>query len=110
MRIEYNKLIRDRIPEIIARSGKTCVVVPLSPEEYTLALADKLVEEAGEARAAGGQHLLTELADLAEVLDALLDLHGWSQEDLRRVQAERRQARGAFDQRLKLLSVTGPSG
>ncbi|NMB86770.1 MAG: nucleotide pyrophosphohydrolase, partial [Chloroflexi bacterium] len=37
MRIEYNKLIRDRIPEIIARSGKTCVVVPLSPEEYTLA-------------------------------------------------------------------------
>ena len=63
MRTEYNKLIRDRIPEMITRSGKTFSVATLSPAEFARALAEKLVEEAKEACSADRDQLLDELAD-----------------------------------------------
>jgi predicted house-cleaning noncanonical NTP pyrophosphatase (MazG superfamily) len=105
MRTYYNKLIRDRIPEIISASGKQSSVVPLSPADYLQALKDKLIEEAQEAVAADPEDLLLELSDLSEVIDALLQLNQWSQEDLSRLREERRRERGGFTRRLKLLYV-----
>ena len=49
MRQEYNKLVRDRIPEIICQNGWECEVVKLSEEEYRQALREKPIEEATEA-------------------------------------------------------------
>ena len=109
MRIEYNKLIRDRIPEIITRSGKTFSVTMLSPIDYARALAEKLVEEAQEVRSADRDRLLDELADLSEVIDALLKVNDWEKIDLVKAQEKRRQERGGFDKRLKLLYVDDPS-
>ncbi|MFI3166821.1 MAG: phosphoribosyl-ATP pyrophosphohydrolase, partial [Bacillota bacterium] len=46
--MKYDKLIRDNIPEIIERAGKTCVVEVLGDESYALKLAEKLKEETVE--------------------------------------------------------------
>jgi predicted house-cleaning noncanonical NTP pyrophosphatase (MazG superfamily) len=105
MKTEYNKLVRDRIPEIIHQTGETCEVTTMSPDGYVQALAQKLVEEAQEAAAAEHDHLLSELADLSEVIAAILKANGWEKTDLEQIQEQRRQERGGFEKRLRLISV-----
>ncbi len=78
MRQEYNKLVRDRIPEIIRKSGIQCQTVTLSEIEYRQALRQKLIEEAQEAATANNADLVIEIADLLEVVDALLKSYGIS--------------------------------
>lgn len=103
MRIEYAKLVRDHIPEIIRREGSRCGVVPLAEEDYRQALREKLVEEAREAAEADSEHLPIELADLYEVMDALMASYGLAPEAVRAEQERRRSERGGFAQRLRLL-------
>ena len=69
----YNKLVRDRIPEIIAAEGKTPVWRTLAPEEYLPALAQKLTEEADEFRQGP---CMEDMADILEVIDALCAAYG----------------------------------
>lgn len=73
--IVYNKLVRDRIPEIIAASGKRCDTRILSEEEYLAMLRTKLHEELAEYEESGE---LEELADILEILYALADLQGFT--------------------------------
>ena len=103
MRRDYNKLVRDRIPEIIQASGKRCSIETMSEPEYRQALLEKLVEEALEARQASPEELVTELADLHEVLVALMAAWQIAPKHVQQVQRQRRAERGGFDQRLKLL-------
>ncbi len=102
-KITYNKLIRDRIPEIIEQDGRRYAVEAISTEEYMKALLDKLVEEAKEAQKADNDHIKTELADILEVIDALLLQQGISRQAVRSEQRQRRSKRGGFEKRLKLL-------
>jgi predicted house-cleaning noncanonical NTP pyrophosphatase (MazG superfamily) len=110
MRKDYNKLVRDRIPQIITASSPQAT---FGLENYTTtaefkeALLAKLVEEAEEAQSAATsrEELLTELADLYEVVNALLETFELDKEELLTVQASRRAQRGGFEQRLKLLWV-----
>ena len=118
LRTPHDKLVRDRIPELIRRSGGRCGVETLPPDAYRRALLDKLLEEAAEARVAaeaaearvagaavgGGADpdgLIAELADLQEVLDAVVAAFGLSSETAA-AQAERRAERGGFGKRLHL--------
>ncbi len=100
--VTYNKLVRDRIPEIIRSHGKTvnCVVMP--EEEYVEALEAKLSEELEEYLAGKEPE---ELADLLEVFYALLKARGIPFEELERIRAEKAEKRGGFDRRIKLISV-----
>ena len=109
-RIIYNKLIRDRIPEIIQAEGKRFDIEIMPDAEYRQALLAKLSEEAAEARDASPEKLTIELADLFEVIDAVLAAHGIDQGEVLRVQQERRAKRGGFEQRLKLLWVEEKGG
>lgn len=65
--IEYNKLVRDRIPEIIQAKGDVCVVRTLDDDEYRMRLKMKLMEEVMEYQESGS---LEELADIYEVIRA----------------------------------------
>ena len=102
MGIRYNKLVRDRIPEIIRASGKTCEVEVLSDEEYLKMLDAKLDEELEEYRESRS---LEELADLLEVLYAVATARGYTIEQLESVRAEKATERGAFTQKILLKEV-----
>ena len=80
--IEYNKLIRDKIPEIIASSGKQCIVEVMNEAKYIDALDCKLNEELAEYQA---DKSLEELADLLEVIYAVAVARGYSIEELENI-------------------------
>ncbi len=103
---EYNKLVRDRIPEIIRESGNECEVAILPEAEYRIALRIKLIEEAAEAAEASGDDLIAELADLYEVRDALMLSYGISENYILNAQAKRRENRGGFAQKIMLLRTS----
>jgi predicted house-cleaning noncanonical NTP pyrophosphatase (MazG superfamily) len=101
--IEYNKLVRDRIPEIIRENDVECEIVVLSDTEYCQALRLKLIEEAGEVAEAEGEDLVAELADLYEVIDALMATCGVSRDRILKAQVKRREERGGFTEKIMLL-------
>ena len=82
----YNKLVRDKIPEIIEASGKTCETEILSDEEYLQMLDKKLDEELAEYHQ---EQNIEELADLLEVLYATAKARGYSIEELDHVRVEK---------------------
>ncbi|MFC6225658.1 phosphoribosyl-ATP pyrophosphohydrolase [Hymenobacter artigasi] len=98
----YPKLVRDRIPVIIAESGRQCRTTVLTKPVFLVALRAKLVEEALEVQAAMSEELLTELADVLEVVEALLTTYGFTQAQVHAVQQQRRQTRGGFESRRQL--------
>lgn len=101
--IKYDKLVRDRIPEIIRRGGKRCTVRKLSQEEYLQRVDAKLDEELAEYHR---DRNVEELADLLEVLYAAAIARGYTLEELERVRAEKAEQRGGFSQGWLLLEVT----
>ncbi len=105
MIIEYDKLIRDRIPEIISETGKEYFVRAMEEREYKKALLMKLVEESQEALEAEDHKLIIELADILEVMDAVIDVNKISKDRLEAIKEKRRNNRGGFEKRLKLLWV-----
>lgn len=99
---EYNKLIRDSIPEIIEATGKQCIVEVMNEVEYIAALDQKLNEELEEYQA---DKSLEELADLLEVMYAVVVARGYSIEELERVRKQKAEKRGGFEKRLRLKGV-----
>lgn len=103
---KYRKLVRDRIPQIIEKTGEKATVHILSHSAYLKELKRKLIEEASEAEKAKGRKELTkELADLLEVIEATARAHKIPPQELSRVKRLRRKERGGFRKRLLLESV-----
>ena len=100
--MKYNKLVRDRIPEIIETSGKTCTVEILSDEDYLRMVDAKLDEELAEYHK---DQNIEELADLLEVIYAATKARGYSIEQLETVRSEKAAKRGAFDKKILLKEV-----
>jgi predicted house-cleaning noncanonical NTP pyrophosphatase (MazG superfamily) len=101
--IIYNKLVRDRIPEIIGRSGRKAESKVLVAAEYQQCLDEKLTEELQEYLTSGN---IEELADLQEVIYAIVEHRGMKLRDFEKVRLEKREERGGFTKRLFLLGVT----
>ncbi len=97
------KLVRDRIPEIINESGRHCSVRVLDDAEYYIELKRKLVEEVDEFLA---ETNLEELADILEVIYALTKAIGYDEKKLDEVRNKKNSERGAFEQRLFLDTVS----
>ncbi len=102
----YPKLVRDRIPELIRRNGGEPRTRRLSDEEFAIALARKLVEEAEEFAVTPTAE---ELADMLEVVYALMRQIGTSVDEVETLRLAKAAERGAFDKRLLLESVSSPS-
>jgi len=101
----YNKLVRDRIPEMIRQTGN-CQTKILDEQSYILALKEKLIEESDEVRnAQSAEDLAEELADVLEVMEALKGILGISTEQVERARAEKNRERGRFDKRILLEYV-----
>ena len=100
--ITYNKLARDRIPEIIEQGGKNCSTAILSDEEYLKMIDAKLDEELAEYHK---DQNIEELADLMEVIYAAAKARGYTLAELEQVRAAKAEKRGAFDKRILLIDV-----
>jgi predicted house-cleaning noncanonical NTP pyrophosphatase (MazG superfamily) len=101
--IKYNKLIRDKIPEIIEAKGSKAIVEALDRDNFQKYLNIKLSEEMKEYLADGS---IEELADLVEVIYALLECKGISVEEFEKIRVSKAETRGAFKKRLLLKEVT----
>ena len=98
----FYKLVRDRIPEIIEADGKTCVCEMLSDEEYIRLLDQKLNEELAEYQESKS---LEELADLLEVMQAVVRARGWTLDELEQVRTDKAAERGGFTKKILLKEV-----
>ena len=97
-----SKLVRDKIPEIIEKSGKSCKIRTLDRDEYILRLEEKLSEELSEYLESKEPE---ELADLLEVMDALIVATGHSKEEVLKIQQEKRAVRGGFEKQILLEEI-----
>ena len=93
----YNKLVRDRIPELLDSKGVAYEKRIASPEEYKQELIKKLQEEVVEFIEAGSPE---ELADVLEVIEALRKLPGYQK--VSELQQKKKEERGGFDERIIL--------
>ena len=98
----YNKLVRDKIPEIIEKSGKKCIIETMDEKTYLDSLDNKLYEELAEYQQ---DKSIEELADLLEVIYAVASARGYSIEELERIRAEKAEKRGGFKDRIWLKEV-----
>ncbi|MGD9975721.1 MAG: phosphoribosyl-ATP pyrophosphohydrolase [Desulfatirhabdiaceae bacterium] len=110
--IPYRKLILDRIPKIIIKSGKTPQLRTLGEPEYRNAVGAKILEEAHELFAewqrGDPDGVLKESADMMEILLAALQVHGLTIDDLMAMRQKRADDRGGFLERLFLESKPSP--
>ena len=103
--MSYNKLVRDKIPEIIKSKGEEPITRILGDSEYKLELEKKLLEEYHEVIDASGSDRIEELADMLEVISSLAKLEGESLEKVMEVAKEKSSKRGGFDDKIYLIGV-----
>lgn len=98
----YDKLIRDKIPQIIEKDGRTCETIKVSREEHYQRLKEKLMEEVTEFIQ---DENIEELADIYEVIAALSEFVGKGEEELMEVRNKKRDERGGFREGIVLKST-----
>lgn len=98
----YNKLVRDKIPEIIEASGRKCITEVLLDKEYLQMIDAKLDEELDEYHKGPN---IEELADLVEVIYAAAVARGYTIEQLEQARKEKAADRGGFEKRILLKEV-----
>ena len=101
----YNKLVRDKIPDIIQKADKTPITDIICTEDVLSALDRKLQEEVREYLESGS---IEEMADVLEVLHGIAFHKGISWEEVESVRARKREERGGFEKGIRLLEVKEP--
>jgi len=100
--MKYNKLVRDKIPEIIKSKGENPRTHMADDKEYLKKLGEKLLEEINEFLE---QNNKEELADIMEVIDAVCEFKGWNKKDIEDIQKKKAEERGSFSNRIILDEV-----
>ena len=102
MIIHCNKLVRDKIPEIIDLDGYGCITEILSNDEYLKLLNEKLDEEVAEYHRDG---TIEELADIVEVIYAIVIAKGFSVDELEKIRIHKLHSRGGFEKKIYLSQM-----
>lgn len=102
----HNKLVRDKIPEIIEQEGGKLKARILEKQEYLDELFKKLEEEVREVAGAreNKQELTKEIGDVYEVIDAIIENCGLDREEIMKLKEQRKVARGGFNKKIFLES------
>jgi len=98
----YDKLVRDRIPQLIVEDGRSPLTRFLNEWEYVAELKKKLIEEAMEYQKSGS---IEELVDIGEVIHAILAIKNIAVADYQKMRLDKREARGGFEDRIFLEGV-----
>ena len=103
---EYNKLIRDKIPEIIKKSGKKCKTSILDDVSFNICLLNKLIEESNELQSAKTkEEIIEELADVYEVLEAFIQHNNIDNNDIMKIKIKKGATKGLFNKKIFLEYV-----
>ena len=94
---QYNKLVRDKIPDYLKRKGISFEERIASDEEYRIELFKKLQEEIKEFSEAND---IEELADILEVIDAIKKLPEF--DNVTEVKNKKFKEKGGFEKRIIL--------
>lgn len=103
--MSYQKLVRDKIPEIIEANGEIPIIRKLDDVEYKQELEKKLYEEYLEVIDSSCSNRIEELADMVEVIKYLAKLEDKTLEDVIEVAREKSEKRGAFDKKIYLEGI-----
>ncbi|MFA5310454.1 MAG: nucleoside triphosphate pyrophosphohydrolase [Candidatus Paceibacterota bacterium] len=97
--MKYNKLVRDRIPEIIKSKGDIPIAHIADDKEYWQKLKEKLQEEVNEFMQ---DENAEEMADILEVIDAITNFKNFSKEELEIIKNKKAEERGKFKDKIIL--------
>ncbi|PGC47419.1 phosphoribosyl-ATP pyrophosphohydrolase [Bacillus toyonensis] len=98
----YNKLVRDKIPEIINRANKESITYVATEAEAKKMLLCKLVEELEEFKETPIEE---ELADILEVIDGIVKAFNLDMDKVKRIKVSKKEERGGFEKRIVLEKV-----
>ncbi len=98
----HNKLVRDKIPEIMQKNGQDPVTRILGERAYHQSLCQKLQEEIDEYLES---HDAEELADIIEIVYALAKTQNISVESLEHTRLQKREKHGGFEKRIFLVEA-----
>ena len=102
----YNKLVRDKIPDVIKKAGKNYRIRTLNDKEYITELKKKLGEEVEEyLNAKDDAEAVEELADVLELIHALAQIHNSTIEKVEAIRKEKANKRGGFQDKVFLIDV-----
>ena len=91
---KYNKLVRDKIPNIIKANGGECKFHVAKKDEYIDVLNEKILEEVQEFIE---NPCAEEIADVLEVIEAIARMHRINLDDIKSVKKKKREERGSFN-------------
>lgn len=106
----HEKLVRDKIPQVIESNGGKGSFKILSEKRYEEELKKKLLEESKELAKAPKEETLNELADVLEVIKSIADHYKIRFSKVEEFQKEKRKKRGGFKKKLFLVWSTGKAG
>ena len=102
----YEKLVRDKIPDIIKQNGDIPDIEIMDDETYVKKLDEKLLEECNElVNASDKKSIIDESADVLEVMYAKAEAVGVTKEEIEKARLEKQQKRGGFKQKILLKST-----
>lgn len=128
MKKEYNKLVRDKVPNIIIGKAYPFKARKCTDDEFPIELGNKLIEESNEIKEAINEYLtseeednsevkakllnniIEELVDLKEVESAIQRLFCFTADDINTMANLKRGSKGAFEDKIFLEWVEGPDG
>lgn len=102
MKKVFNKLVRDKIPEIIKLNGSIPFCKTLTDEENLIELNKKLTEEVNEYLLADNSTCIEELADIVEVIYGILNAKNVSLNEFEKIRQEKKNKRGGFKEKIFL--------
>ncbi|MBC3888881.1 hypothetical protein GH810_11205 [Acetobacterium paludosum] len=102
MKVDYNKLVRDKIPEIIKNSGRACEYKILGKSEVRDALKEKLLEK---AQVFMNKPSEDELSDIYELLDTIVEAFEYEPLHIDYLKIQNKENKGSYSEKVFLISV-----